>query len=668
MKIKTITFTNFKRLANQEFVCNAGMNVFVGANNSGKTSILQAMAMVMRLEKYHISEPSVFQVKRLAYRLQGTGDWSIGLGIQLDRTEWEQMIAAESTVNTEFVRLYQNEQLFDELSAATVKHSITWGIQKGQTVNGRVRSPIEPLPAILKNPAEELNLNLIQALLLGIDFYAAYGHPIFLDAHSFVPFKEPFRSKNDLMNERTDVSTVRGRLFYLKQSEPEVFRELTAQLMAAFPEIKSVDVRLNTDEGVFEFILTEDIPVNGHSIEAQYDAADVGLGMQNLLILVANVLLLKPSVVLMDEPDVHMHPALVRDFVRIIKQLSQQTQFFITTHNIAFIDALAPEDIFTVVYRPEEKGSIIRSVAERNEVLDTLQNLGFNLSNSILSGKPKVYVFVEGNSDAMYLLHFAQRLGYAKSVAAFNVEFVPMNGKGERFKMLRLFERLGMIETPFFMVLDQDETSPEEMRTLRTTYFAKHPERLIYWSKRQIENYFLDIPTLQQLVHKELSKKASMDSSAKVDSFNVSSVLHRLAEEQSELIRERWLREMFVDESFLSREMLRKTYKAVSNMPLDEAVTEFNAELIKYFAKNSMRLSKVSESAIQQFQAKWNDPQTRLDMCDGRKLLTALQRELQEHFHCSFSNSEIISAMSQESIHTDIRTLLDALHILITTY
>jgi predicted ATP-dependent endonuclease of OLD family len=470
------------------------------------------------------------------------------------------------------------------------------------------------------------------------------------------------------MNERTDVSTVRGRLFYLKQSEPEVFRELTAQLMAAFPEIKSVDVRLNTDEGVFEFILTEDIPVNGHSIEAQYDAADVGLGMQNLLILVANILLLKPSVVLMDEPDVHMHPALVRDFVRIIKQLSQQTQFFITTHNIAFIDALAPEDIFTVVYRPEEKGSVIRPVAERNEVLDTLQNLGFNLSNSILSGKPKVYVFVEGNSDATYLLHFAQRLGYAKSVTAFNVEFVPMNGKGERFKMLRLLERLGMIETPFFMVLDQDETSPEEMGRLRTTYFARHPERLIYWSKRQIENYLLDIPTLQQLVHKELSKKASMDSSAKVDSFNVSSVLHRLAEEQSELIRERWLREMFVDESFLSREMLRNTYKAVSNMPLDEAVTEFNAELIKYFAKNSMRLSKVSESAIQQFQAKWDDPQTRLDMCDGRKLLTALQRELQEHFHCSFSNSEIISAMPQESIHTDIRTLLDALHILITTF
>lgn len=666
MKIQSITFTNFKRLANQEFVCNAGMNVFVGANNSGKTSILQAMAMVMRLEKYHISEPSLFQVKRLAYRLQGTGDWSIGLGIQLDRTEWEQMIAAESTVNTEFVRLYQNEQLFDELSAATVKHSITWGIQKGQTVSGRVRSPIEPLPAILKNPAEELNLNLIQALLLGIDFYAAYGHPIFLDAHSFVPFKEPFRSKNDLMNERTDVSTVRGRLFYLKQSEPEVFRELTAQLMAAFPEIKSVDVRLNTDEGVFEFILTEDIPVNGHSIEAQYDAADVGLGMQNLLILVANILLLKPSVVLMDEPDVHMHPALVRDFVRIIKQLSQQTQFFITTHNIAFIDALAPEDIFTVVYRPEEKGSVIRSAAERKDVVEAAEMLGLSVANSILSGKPKVYVFVEGESDSAYLLHFAKRLSYTKSVNAFNVQFVPMSGKGERSKMLSLVEKLGMSETPLLMVLDRDETSEEEIQKLRKDYFIQYPERLHYWSRRQIENYLCVPSALLKLLQAQ-PNASKYDPQMQV--LNIDALLQELADKQQESVLKRYLEHHVINYSLVRTQEVRNILKEINiSLPSDEYSQELASKLFAMMSKQIMKIGQHSTPLKTTFLERWNIPEQRLIMCDGRQLLTDLRKEFCERgLFSSFSNDEIIAYCEPEDIHADIRGLLSQLHTMVTT-
>lgn len=47
MKIKNITLTNFKRISNAvvpTLNCNDDFNILVGANNSGKTSILEAIA------------------------------------------------------------------------------------------------------------------------------------------------------------------------------------------------------------------------------------------------------------------------------------------------------------------------------------------------------------------------------------------------------------------------------------------------------------------------------------------------------------------------------------------------------------------------------------------------------------------------------------------------
>ncbi len=664
MKIKSVTFTNFKRLANQEFRCNAGLNVFVGANNSGKTSVLQAMAMVMRLDKHFVPQPSPFHARQLAYRLQNTGDWSIGLGIQFDTEEWEQMILAESTVNTEFNRLYQNEQFLSELSFANVKFSQSWGIEKGQTVNGKAHSFINPLPALFQSREEELNLNILRSRLLSADFYAAFGHPIFLDAQHFVPFKEPFRSKNEIMNERAEISNIRGRLFYLKQSDPDTFSELTEQLKIAFPEIKSVDVRLNTDEGVFEFVLAEDIPVNGHSIEAQYDAADVGLGMQNLLVLTANLLLLKPSVVLMDEPDVHMHPALVRDFVRILKQLSQQTQFFITTHNIAFIDALAPEDLFTVVYRPEEKGSVIRSVAERSEIIRAAEMLGFTLSNTILSGKPKVYVFVEGESDEKYLLHFAKRLGFAKSVNAFNVQFVPMGGKGERFKVLKLVEELGLSQTPLVMVLDHDETSNEEIQTLREDYFSKHPERLVYWSRRQIENYLCIPNAIQKLL------QARMEAStyaALAQDLSIGTLMQELADRQQDSVLKRFLEHNIINYSLVRTKEIRNILKDLDiSLPSDEYSQELASKLFAMMAKQLMKLGQHSTPLKTTFLERWNSSENSFALCDGGRLLSDVGKELRQRgLPISFSNDEIIAFCDPQDIHADIRGLLSQLHSMI---
>ena len=54
MKIKKLVIKNYKKYRDISIELNSGINIFVGDNNSGKSTILEAISMVgliMKLEK-----------------------------------------------------------------------------------------------------------------------------------------------------------------------------------------------------------------------------------------------------------------------------------------------------------------------------------------------------------------------------------------------------------------------------------------------------------------------------------------------------------------------------------------------------------------------------------------------------------------------------------------
>ena len=633
--------------------------MFVGANNSGKTSILQGIGALLKLNTI---EPS----RHLAYRLNKTGNLSVSVELLLEHQEWKSFIELVQPRFPNSSRFLYNDSLYARLLSTPVPVVIDNFLRDGITINSNENlSPtFTPDYLVEKTGLSIEDCRQWQSLVHNITYSRSYfflGNPIFFSSMNIVDSSEAFRSEEQVMAEHYASGNIRGKLFYLKQNNPEEFESIKRSILAIFPEIIDFTVELNLKKGVFEFLLSENVALNGHSINVQYDASDVGLGMQNLLVFIANILLLKPSVVLMDEPDVHMHPALVRDFVRILKQLSKQTQFFITTHNIAFIDALAPEDIFTVVYRPEEKGSLIRSVAERIDAVEAAEMLGFSVSNGILSGKPKVYAFVEGKSDEKYLLHFAKRLGYAKSVNAFTVQFVPMGGKGERFKMLSLVEKLGMTETPLVMVLDRDETSEEEIQKLRERYFRQHPERLLYWSRRQIENYLCVPSAIQKLL------QTRMDTSmyaAQVQDLNVDALFQELADKQQRSVLKRYLEHNVINFSIVRTEKVRGFLEELDiSLPSNEYGRKLANKLTGMIAEQLMIFGEHSASVKTTFLEQWNNPEQRLALCDGRQLLSDLRKDFQQRgWFSSFSDDEIIAYCEPDDIHIDIRGLLSQLH------
>ncbi|OQX18578.1 MAG: hypothetical protein BWK75_06505 [Candidatus Altiarchaeales archaeon A3] len=62
---------------------------------------------------------------------------------------------------------------------------------------------------------------------------------------------------------------------------------------------------------------------------------------------------IKNKIVLLDEPEMHMHPGYIKELVKFIIEFSRNTniQFFISTHSIDIIDIFLDVDIFSKEYR-----------------------------------------------------------------------------------------------------------------------------------------------------------------------------------------------------------------------------------------------------------------------------------------------------------------------------
>src|SRR5690625_4034835 len=61
------------------------------------------------------------------------------------------------------------------------------------------------------------------------------------------------------------------------------------------------------------------------------------------------------SIILFDEPDVHLHPELERRYLRILKTFAEGNQMFLTTHAPEMMIEAGSESLFTVIKYPEGK-------------------------------------------------------------------------------------------------------------------------------------------------------------------------------------------------------------------------------------------------------------------------------------------------------------------------
>jgi hypothetical protein len=212
-----------------------------------------------------------------------------------------------------------------------------------------------------------------------------------------------------------------------------------------------------------------------------YDIIAAGSGFHQTLTLLAFLYGYKPSSILLDEPDAHLHVNLQREILDFFKRksLERSTQFLIATHAEEFVRGVDPSQIVSLLGRAptrvDSAPAMLRAMADvSNEELARLL--------------PAPYIlYVEGESDERILRAWA---GQCDAQAAMDkVCFKTMSGGGKQNMKSRADEHFKALQQIIpsvrrLMLFDFDSADD-----------AFHPEpanpTLVEWKRKNIENYLL---------------------------------------------------------------------------------------------------------------------------------------------------------------------------------
>jgi len=212
-----------------------------------------------------------------------------------------------------------------------------------------------------------------------------------------------------------------------------------------------------------------------------------------------------PSVMIMDELDAHLHPALIPNFYRVINDILIKqfgTKVIMTTHNPSTI-ALAPKDDDCVVYKMtnEEGTKLIKDASK--DYYESVKTLTEGLV--IVNEKTK-YIFVEDEDDVEFYTNFNSVNNISKKLV-----FLPasnrtkrdggkteVNQNGGKNAVNNLIARFEALQGVFEGLIDRDSGN------------EKLAENLKLLERYSIENYYFDPLVLFSFLNTAATRKSEI--------------------------------------------------------------------------------------------------------------------------------------------------------------
>ena len=258
------------------------------------------------------------------------------------------------------------------------------------------------------------------------------------------------------------------------------------------------------DLAPIDFDPRRDIELRATYNERTYDLdiVSAGSGMNQILQLLSLVVWRGSRIVLVDEPDAHLHTSLQSSLYDFLSDLSDQLdlQILMATHSRDLISRAPIETIIPVDLAQSEL-SPIGSIDHL--LLEYRRHGAVSNVDIALLYQSRRCLFVEGPSDARYLPLFARQLGLDCFVGREQVVIFEFRG-GDKFTMIGdlvcLFERMIGETVSCMAIRDRHYAIPQVLEVHKKQAEDKGIPKYHIWERFSIENYLLDPAVLTQAV------------------------------------------------------------------------------------------------------------------------------------------------------------------------
>lgn len=217
----------------------------------------------------------------------------------------------------------------------------------------------------------------------------------------------------------------------------------------------------------------------------------------------------KGDIIIIDEPELHLHPGAARCLKEILHEKCSEIQIICTTHSPVFID---PSITDIIILNQNIDGYIKPKVLDAKEVDIALAELGSSGLDSLLFD---VVIWVEGPSDKVYMEKWLHLLrNEFKNINNSQIGILPYGGKS-MINYLNI-EEIKLINRKSAFVIDSDKKSrSDEIEPHISHFISQCNKNGIYcWKtkRRSIENY---IPI--DVLEKKLNLESGMLSISQYD-------------------------------------------------------------------------------------------------------------------------------------------------------
>jgi ABC-type cobalamin/Fe3+-siderophores transport system ATPase subunit len=465
--ITRLTLRNFKNVQEQQYDFTQ-FDLLVGRNNSGKSTVLQALAIWQYcIDEFHRSNRS------------GTK------GIQIVLPNFTALPVPEFNLlwRNKTDREYPSENGKKKQKFILIQIIVEWQVSN--------------------NKIEKFGIDLRYQSPQTIYAIPEEGWGKFRELEDILPriaYVPPF-SGLDPMEKWLDIAPIRQQVG--KGQPGSVLRNLLLKVYQSIGEDAKLDREVNGQKIYMangdwwslvsiverwfsveicdpEYDKQKDvyITVEYRQNGKEFDIISGGSGFHQTLTLLAFLYGYNPTVILLDEPDAHLHVNLQREILDYFKLKSQQKniQFLIATHSEEFAKGVDASQIVSLMgqkpKRIESVPEVIRAMAEvsNEEIVRTL-------------AYPYI-VYVEGESDERIIRAWSSACGADEVMD--KVCFKSMSG-GNKQKMKELaddhYQALKQIVPDLRRIILLDYDEPEGYHP------PKNNQVLYEWQRKNIENY-----------------------------------------------------------------------------------------------------------------------------------------------------------------------------------
>jgi len=395
---------------------------------------------------------------------------------------------------------------------------------------------------------------------------------------------------------------------------------------AALSFVKDVLHRyFGTELDIIAFDETRDLEIRAPLRDKEYslDVVSAGSGLNQLLQLASIIARRKPGIVLLDEPDAHLHSSVQAQLLDFLTELVDRfkLQVIVATHSKDLIGR-APLVAIIPIDRTRAK---LAPLASLDHLLLEYQRQGAvsNVDLALLY-QTKRCVFVEGPTDARLLPRLAERLKIPLFIGREQIVICECSGI-DKLKLLpdlvKLFERLVGAKLRWGVIRDSDANIPEiKARQGRIASDMGIPV-FHQWRRYELENYFIEPHVLVAAI-----KRRKND--IEIDEAHVGTLL---------------------DEAIVSKEddvstpFITKTQSAYHLFDLDDNLFDAGAKA----ANRYLRSLTTREAKMQAY--------------SGKRIFAGFVELLQERYHVNIRVDDLVVEMNTDNVPAEVKECFDKL-------